>query len=58
MIENRSLNVDTLMQTLCDLELNKMEIMSKINALNIKSATEQVVAIIEEQVHVQSASAV
>ncbi|KTD14792.1 undecaprenyldiphospho-muramoylpentapeptide beta-N-acetylglucosaminyltransferase [Legionella gratiana] len=57
-IENRSLNVGTLLQTLCDLEQNKMEIMSKINALNIKSATEQVVAIIEEQVHVQSASAV
>lgn len=57
-IENSSLNVETLLEKLCDLEHNKYEIVNKINALNIKSATEQVVAIIEEQVHVQSASAV
>lgn len=55
-IEDRSLNGDTLLKTLYDLEYNKTEIIRKINALNIKSATEEIVAIIEEQVHVQSAS--
>ncbi|WP_454781218.1 undecaprenyldiphospho-muramoylpentapeptide beta-N-acetylglucosaminyltransferase [Legionella sp. WA2022007384] len=57
-IEDRSLNTDTLLQTLHELENNKRDINNKINALNIKSATDQIVAIIEEQVHVQSASAV
>ncbi|KTD68863.1 MULTISPECIES: undecaprenyldiphospho-muramoylpentapeptide beta-N-acetylglucosaminyltransferase [Legionella] len=57
-IEDKSLNTDTLLQSLHELEKNKRDIINKINALNIKSATEQIVAIIEEQVHVQSASTV
>ncbi|MGL5741369.1 MAG: undecaprenyldiphospho-muramoylpentapeptide beta-N-acetylglucosaminyltransferase [Legionella sp.] len=57
-IEDKSLNVATLLKTLHDLEQDKSIINNKIKALNIKSATEQIVTIIEEQVHVQSTSAV
>ncbi|CAM2797122.1 UDP-N-acetylglucosamine-N-acetylmuramyl-(pentapeptide)pyrophosphoryl-undecaprenol N-acetylglucosamine transferase [Legionella steigerwaltii] len=57
-IEDRALNTDTLLQSLHELERDKTDINNKINALNIKSATDQIVAIIEEQVHVQSASTV
>lgn len=57
-IDDRSLNADTLLQTLHELENNKEDIRNKIDALDIKSATEHIVSIIEEQVHVQSASTV
>lgn len=57
-IEDKTLNAETLLQTLHELENNKKDINNKINALNIKSATDQIVAIIEEQVHVQSTSTV
>ncbi|MCW8400146.1 undecaprenyldiphospho-muramoylpentapeptide beta-N-acetylglucosaminyltransferase [Legionella sp. PATHC038] len=57
-IEDRALNTDTLLQSLHELEKNKRDVHNKINALNIKSATDQIVAIIEEQIHVQSASTV
>ncbi|WP_454784111.1 undecaprenyldiphospho-muramoylpentapeptide beta-N-acetylglucosaminyltransferase [Legionella sp. WA2024007413] len=57
-IEDSALNTDILLQTLHELENNKRDINNKINELNIKSATDQLVAIIEEQVHVQSASTV
>lgn len=55
-IDDHSLNANTLLQALNKLEENKNDIQNKIKLLNIKSATEQIVAIIEEQVHVQSAS--
>jgi len=57
-IEDSSLNAERLLQSLEELEKNKNEIENKIRALKIKSATEQIVVIIEEQVHVQSPSAV
>lgn len=57
-IDDDSLNAGTLLQALCDLENNKSDINSKIKGLKIKSATEQIVIIIEEQIHVQSPSAV
>ena len=57
-IDDSSLNADTLLATLNDLTLNKSDIDNKIKALNIKSATDQIVVIIEEQAHVQSPRAV
>ena len=57
-IDDSSLNAETLVNALRDLEKNKDEIFNKIKALKIKSATEQIVVIIEEQIHVQSPSAV
>jgi UDP-N-acetylglucosamine--N-acetylmuramyl-(pentapeptide) pyrophosphoryl-undecaprenol N-acetylglucosamine transferase len=57
-IEDRSLNKDNLLQVLHELKNNKNDIYNKIIALNIKPATEKIVAIIEEQVHVQSAKTV
>ena len=57
-IDDRSLNAEALVNALCGLEKNKDEIFNKIKALKIKSATEQIVVIIEEQIHVQSPSAV
>lgn len=57
-IDDRSLNAATLLAALHDLEKNQDEINHKIKALKIKSATEKIVVIIEEQIHVQSPSAV
>ncbi|EHL32705.1 undecaprenyldiphospho-muramoylpentapeptide beta-N-acetylglucosaminyltransferase [Legionella drancourtii] len=57
-IDDSSLNAVTLLAALHDLEKNQGEINNKIKALKIKSATEQIVVIIEEQIHVQSPSAV
>jgi UDP-N-acetylglucosamine--N-acetylmuramyl-(pentapeptide) pyrophosphoryl-undecaprenol N-acetylglucosamine transferase len=53
-IDERSLNTETLMHALADLQKNQDEIRNKIKLLNIKSATEKIVDIIEEQIHVQS----
>ncbi|MDR3442611.1 MAG: undecaprenyldiphospho-muramoylpentapeptide beta-N-acetylglucosaminyltransferase [Legionella sp.] len=57
-IDDNSINGPILVKALQHLEKKKDDINNKMKALNIKSATEQVVAIIEEQVHVQSPSAV
>ncbi|MCW8386076.1 undecaprenyldiphospho-muramoylpentapeptide beta-N-acetylglucosaminyltransferase [Fluoribacter dumoffii] len=57
-IEDRALTPETLVHALHELERNKKDIINKINALGIRSATDRIVAIIEEQVHVQSASTV
>jgi UDP-N-acetylglucosamine--N-acetylmuramyl-(pentapeptide) pyrophosphoryl-undecaprenol N-acetylglucosamine transferase len=57
-IDDSSLNAETLLTALGNLEKNKDEINNKIKALKIKSATEKIVVIIEEQIHVQSPSAV
>ncbi|MBI2785327.1 MAG: UDP-N-acetylglucosamine--N-acetylmuramyl-(pentapeptide) pyrophosphoryl-undecaprenol N-acetylglucosamine transferase, partial [Legionella longbeachae] len=57
-IEDKFLNAETLIHALHELANNQHEIKSKMEALNIKSATDQIVTIIEEQVHVQSASTV
>ncbi len=55
-IDDRDLNAEKLLNALQQLEQNKQDIQNKLKALNIKSATEQVIAIIEEQIHVQSPS--
>lgn len=57
-IDDCSLSARTLLEALSDIERNYDEIFNKIKALKITSATEQVMAIIEEQIHVQSPSAV
>lgn len=57
-IEDNSLNPEILVQALHNLEKNKNDINNKIKQLNIKSATEKILDIIEEQIHVQSASTV
>lgn len=57
-IDDNSLNAETLLHALRDLETHQDEINNKIKALKIKSATEKIVVIIEEQIHVQSPSAV
>lgn len=57
-IDDNSLNAETLLHSLHDLEKNKETIDNKIKALNIKSATDKIIVIIEEQIHVQSPSAV
>jgi UDP-N-acetylglucosamine--N-acetylmuramyl-(pentapeptide) pyrophosphoryl-undecaprenol N-acetylglucosamine transferase len=53
-IQDQSLNAETLLQALRDLMLNKNDVDNKIKALNIESATDKIVAIIKEQAHVQS----
>ena len=50
MIEDCLLNEETLLITLDELAKNRNEINHKIQALNIKSATEQIVTIIEAQI--------
>lgn len=57
-IDDRSLNKDMLLQSLQELDSQQEDITNKIHALNIKSATDHIVAILEEQVNVQSASTV
>lgn len=57
-IDDESLTAESLLNALLDLEQNKNEIDSKIKELSIQSATEQVIVIIEEQIDVQSTSAV
>jgi UDP-N-acetylglucosamine--N-acetylmuramyl-(pentapeptide) pyrophosphoryl-undecaprenol N-acetylglucosamine transferase len=57
-IEDNALNIETLSAALHELESNSRDINKKIKALNIKSATTQIMDIIEEQVHVKSASIV
>jgi UDP-N-acetylglucosamine--N-acetylmuramyl-(pentapeptide) pyrophosphoryl-undecaprenol N-acetylglucosamine transferase len=57
-IQDKALNMETLLAALHELESNSSDINNKIKALNIKSATEQIMDIIEEQVHVKSASIV
>lgn len=51
-IDDSSLNGETLLDALKELEQNKDEINNKIKALNIKSATKKLIAIIEEEIHV------
>ncbi|MGC1183285.1 undecaprenyldiphospho-muramoylpentapeptide beta-N-acetylglucosaminyltransferase [Legionella sp.] len=57
-IDDSSLSAETLLKALNDLEKNQYEIEEKIKALKIKSATEKIIDIIEEQIHVQSPSTV
>jgi UDP-N-acetylglucosamine--N-acetylmuramyl-(pentapeptide) pyrophosphoryl-undecaprenol N-acetylglucosamine transferase len=57
-IDDSSLSAEILLQALRHLEKHQDEIDNKIKALKVKSATEQIVVIIEEQIHVQSPSAV
>lgn len=57
-IDDKSLTAETLLKALDELASTINEIKDKIEALNIKSATEQIVSIIKEQIHVQSESAV
>ena len=52
-IQDQSLNADTLLHALGDLMQNKNDIDNKIKALNIESAADKIVAIIKEQAHVQ-----
>jgi UDP-N-acetylglucosamine--N-acetylmuramyl-(pentapeptide) pyrophosphoryl-undecaprenol N-acetylglucosamine transferase len=53
-IDDSSLNASILVQALRHLESRQDEIVNKIKELNIKSATDKIVFIIEEQIHVQS----
>jgi len=53
-IQDESLNAQTLVQALKEVMNNRIEIDSKIKELNIVSAAEKIVAIIKEQAHVQS----
>ncbi|MFT4059486.1 MAG: undecaprenyldiphospho-muramoylpentapeptide beta-N-acetylglucosaminyltransferase [Legionella sp.] len=57
-IDDNSLNAPVLVQALRHLESRQDEIINKIKDLDIKSATDKIAFIIEEQVHVQSPSAV
>lgn len=52
-VQDQSLNAETLLSALRDLMLNKSDIDNKIKALNIESAADKIVAIIKEQAHVQ-----
>ncbi len=52
------LTSETLLHAVKELEQNQDEIINKIKALKIKSATEKIAVIIEEQIDVQSTSAV
>lgn len=53
-IQDQSLNAETLLHALQEVVLNKSEIDKKIKALKIESAADKIVAIIKEQAHVQS----
>ena len=53
-IQDQSLNADTLLHAVQELMLNKSDIDNKIKALKIESAAHKIVAIIKEQAHVQS----
>ena len=57
-IRDQDLDAETLVHALQELMQNKNEIDTKIKALNIESAADKIVAIIKEQVHVQSPSTV
>ena len=54
MIQDQSLNAETLLKALAEVMQNKSDIDNKIKALNIESAADKIVAIIKEQAHVQS----
>jgi UDP-N-acetylglucosamine--N-acetylmuramyl-(pentapeptide) pyrophosphoryl-undecaprenol N-acetylglucosamine transferase len=53
-IQDKSLNTETLLSGLQDVMKNQSDIDKKIRALKIKSATDKIVAIIKEQTHVQA----
>lgn len=53
-IQDQSLNAETLLNALREVMHNKSDIDNKIKALKIESAADKIVAIIKEQAHVQS----
>ncbi len=53
-IQDETLNAETLLNALQDLMASRAEIDSKIKGLNIKSSTDKIVAIIKEQAHVEA----
>jgi UDP-N-acetylglucosamine--N-acetylmuramyl-(pentapeptide) pyrophosphoryl-undecaprenol N-acetylglucosamine transferase len=53
-VQDQSLNAETLLHALREVMLNKSDIDSRIKALKIESASDKIVAIIKEQAHVQS----
>jgi UDP-N-acetylglucosamine--N-acetylmuramyl-(pentapeptide) pyrophosphoryl-undecaprenol N-acetylglucosamine transferase len=53
-IQDELLDANTLLKALDELITNQEEIKKKIQALNIESATDKIVALIKEQAHVQS----
>lgn len=53
-IQDKSLNAETLLSGLQEVMKNQLDIDKKIRALKIKSATDKIVAIIKEQTHVQA----
>jgi len=53
-IQDESLNAQVLVKAVHQVMQNKNDINNKMNALNIESAAEKIVAIIKEQAHVQS----
>lgn len=53
-IQDKSLNAETLLSGLQEVMKNQLDIDKKIRALKIKSATDKIVAIIKEQSHVQA----
>lgn len=53
-IQDESLNVDTLLGALQEVMLKKNDIDHKIKALKIQSASDKIMAIIKEQAHVES----
>lgn len=57
-IQDNSLNADTLLTALQEVMNNRIDINNKIKALKIESATNKIVAIIKEQAHVESPKAV
>lgn len=57
-INDKDLNKDRLLNSLATIETERNTIVKKIKDLNIQPATQHIVGIIEEQVHVQSASIV
>jgi UDP-N-acetylglucosamine--N-acetylmuramyl-(pentapeptide) pyrophosphoryl-undecaprenol N-acetylglucosamine transferase len=52
-IQDQALNAASLLEALDKVVQSQSEIESKINALNIESATETIVAVIKEQVHAE-----
>lgn len=53
-VDDHVVNAETLLNALSELQKNQQDITAKIKALNIKSATDQIVGLIEELIHAQS----